>query len=114
MISYADGFIKDVGLVTAPSKEQSKPSEFGNAGDSWSDAGGEVPIDWELLEQPISPKDHLVLISPLLHSNNSALQASGNGNHGCYLASISEALSNLVLSLAKRMNPSFVDDIEQH
>ncbi|WP_323905551.1 hypothetical protein [Aeromonas veronii] len=114
MISYADGFIKDFGLVTAPSKEKSKPSEFGNAGDSWSDAGGEVPIDWELLEQPISPKDHLVLISPLLHSNNSPLQASGNGNHGCYLASISEALSNLVLSLAKRMNPSFADDIEQH
>ena len=54
------------------------------------------------------------MIAPLLPSKNSPLQASGNGNQGCYLASISEALGNLVLSLAKGMNPSFADDIEQH
>ncbi|WP_421250108.1 HNH endonuclease [Aeromonas sp. 600584] len=114
VFSYAGGVIKAIGLVSASCCEKSKPSEFGSAGDSWSDTGWEVPIDWELLEQPIRPKDHLELIAPLLPSKNSPLQASGNGNQGCYLASISEALGNLVLSLAKGMNPSFADDIEQH
>ncbi|MCF5894752.1 HNH endonuclease [Aeromonas veronii] len=114
VISYASGLIKAIGVATSPCSEKSKPSEFGSAGDSWSDTGWEVPIDWELLEQPIRPKDHLELIAPLLPSKNSPLQASGNGNQGCYLASISEELGNLVLSFTKEMNPSFADDIEQH
>ncbi|RQM78022.1 HNH endonuclease [Aeromonas jandaei] len=114
VISYASGLIKAIGLVTAPCSEKSKPSEFGSAGDTWSDTGWKVPIDWELLEQPIRPKDHLELIAPLLPLKNSPLRPSGDGNQGCYLASISEALGSQVLSLAKGMNPSFADDIEQH
>lgn len=114
VISYAGGLIKAIGLVSASSSEKSKPSEFGSAGDSWSDTGWEVPINWELLSKPISPKDHLELISPLLPLKNSPLRPSGDGNQGCYLASISEALGNQVLTLAKGMNPSFADDIEQH
>jgi putative restriction endonuclease len=114
VISYAGGLIKAIGLVTAPCLEARKPSEFGNAGDAWSDTGWEVRIDWELLEKPIRPKDNLGLIAPLLPLRNSPLQVSGNGNQGCYLASISEALGNLVLLLAEGVNPSFADDIEQH
>nr|WP_256353604.1 HNH endonuclease [Aeromonas sp. sif2416] len=114
VISYAGGLIKAIGLVAAPCSEKSKPSEFGSAGDSWSDTGWEVLIDWELLEKPIRPKDHLELIAPLLPSKNSPLQPNGNGNQSCYLAGISEALGNLVLSLANRVNPDFTDDIVQH
>ncbi len=114
VISYAGGLIKAIGLVTTPCLEARKPSEFGNAGDAWSDTGWEVRIDWELLEKPIRPKDHLELIAPLLPSKNSPLQANGNGNQGCYLADISDELGKLVLSLANGVNPMFVDAIEQH
>ncbi|MGE6265329.1 HNH endonuclease [Aeromonas media] len=114
VISYAGGLIKAIGLVTAPCSEKSKPSEFGSAGDSWSDTGWEVLIDWELLEKPIRPKDHLELIAPLLPSKNSPLQPNGNGNQSCYLAGISNELGNLLFSLANRVNPFFADDIEQH
>lgn len=114
VISYAGGLIKAIGLVAAPCSEKSKPSEFGSAGDSWSDTGWEVLIDWELLEKPIRPKDHLELIAPLLPLKNSPLRANGDGNQSCYLASISEELGNLLLSLADRVNPDFVDNIEQH
>jgi len=113
VISYANGLIKAIGLVTAPCREKSKPSEFGSAGDSWLYAGWEVLIDWELLERPIRPKDYLELITPLLPTKYSPLQPNLNGNQGCYLASISEELGNLLLSLANRVNPDFVDDIEQ-
>lgn len=114
VISYADGLIKAIGLVAAPCRERSKPHEFGSAGDSWSDTGWEVLIDWEVLAKPIRPKDHLELIAPLLPSKNSPLQATGNGNQGCYLASISDELGNLLLSLANGVNPFFADDIEHH
>lgn len=114
VISYAGGLIKAIGLVAAPCSEKLKPSEFGSAGDSWSDTGWEVRIEWDLLEKPIRPKDHLELIAPLLPSKNSPLQAAGNGNQGCYLASISDELGNLLLSLANGVNPFFADDIEQH
>lgn len=114
VISYAGGLIKAIGLVAAPCSEKSKPSEFGSAGDSWSDIGWEVRIDWELLERPIRPKEHLELIAPLLPSKNSPLQPNGNGNQSCYLAGISNELGSLLLSLANVVNPFFSEDIEQH
>lgn len=114
VISYAGGLIKAIGLVAAPCREKSKPSEFGSAGDSWLYAGWEVLIDWELLERPIRPKDYLELIAPLLPTKYSPLQPNLNGNQGCYLASISDELGNLLLSLANGVNPFFADDIEQH
>lgn len=100
VISYAGGLIKAIGLVAAPCCEKSKPSEFGSAGDSWSETGWEVRIDWELLEKPIRPKDHLELIAPLLPLKNSPLRATGDGNQSCYLAGISNELGDLLLSLA--------------
>lgn len=103
VISYAGGLIKAIGLVAAPCSEKSKPSEFGSAGDSWSDTGWEVLIDWELLEKPIRPKEQLELIAPLLPSKNSPLQPNGNGNQSCYLAGISDELGNLLLSLALKV-----------
>ncbi|MNF32655.1 hypothetical protein D3C76_481880 [compost metagenome] len=100
VISYAGGLIKAIGLVAAPCSEKSKPSEFGSAGDSWSDTGWEVRIDWEQLKKPIRPKDHLELIAPLLPLKNSPLRATGDGNQSCYLAGISNELGSLLLSLA--------------
>ncbi|MGN4986487.1 HNH endonuclease [Aeromonas hydrophila] len=100
VISYAGGLIKAIGLVATPCSEKSKPSEFGSAGDSWSDTGWEVRIDWELLEKPIRPKEHMELIAPLLPIKNSPLRASGDGNQSCYLAGISNELGDLLLSLA--------------
>ncbi|ELI6420929.1 HNH endonuclease [Aeromonas veronii] len=99
VISYASGLIKAIGLVSASCNEKSKPSEFGSAGDSWSDTGWEVPINWERLSKPMRPKDHLELIAPLLPSKNSPLRPSGDGNQSCYLAGISDELGNLLLSL---------------
>lgn len=114
VISYAGGLIKAIGLVAAPCSEKSKPSEFGSAGDSWSDIGWEVRIDWEQLDKPIRPKDHMGLIAPLLPSKNSPLQPNGNGNQSCYLAGIGNELGNLLLLLANGVNPFFIDVIEQH
>ncbi len=60
------------------------------------------------------PKDHWELIAPRLPLRNSPLQASGNGNQGCYLAGISDELGSLVLSLAESVNPFLANAIKQH
>ena len=112
VFSYAGGLIKAIGLVTAPHREQPKPPEFGTTGDAWSDFGWAVLINWEMLDQPIRPKDHLDRIVPLLPTKNAPLQTNGNGNQSCYLAGISEELGNLMLSLTQELNHSFTDTLQ--
>lgn len=91
-----------------------KPLEYGNAGESWSNSGWEVFTKIASSEALSRPKDHWELIAPRLPLRNSPLQASGNGNQGCYLAGISDELGSLVLSLAESVNPFLANAIKQH
>jgi hypothetical protein len=100
VISYARTKIRAIGVVSDKCREEPKPSEFGAAGDAWAKTGWMVPIEWELLNPPIGPKDHLSRIVPLLPPKHSPIRPDGNGNQVCYLTSISDALGALVLELA--------------
>jgi putative restriction endonuclease len=99
VFSYANGTIGAIGVVTAPCLEQKKPVEFGKGGETWADVGWIVPIKWHHLEVPISPKKHIGEIAPLLPDKYSPIQRNGNGNQGCYLASISEKLGKLLFAI---------------
>lgn len=113
VISYAAGAIKAIGVVAAKCREQPKPSEFGKAGNAWSNLGWAVPVDWEILSSPVSPKQHIERISPLLPQKNSPLQQNGNGNQGCYLASVSDQLGSLIIELAHSGNIESLMAIEK-
>lgn len=117
IFSYAGGKIMAVGIVSSRYREQLKPSEFGRSGDSWANTGWAVPVTWEILSSPVRPKDHLKKIEPLLPNKNSPLQKNGNGNQGCYLASIQDALGDLLFALAEPNNVDVFScvyqDIEQ-
>lgn len=117
VFSYAGGKIKAVGVVSSHHREQPKPSEFGKPGDSWAKTGWAVPIDWEILSSPVTPKAHIEKIAPLLPEKNSPLQTNGNGNQSCYLASIQDELGLFLISLAKPANVDVIScvdiDIEQ-
>lgn len=112
VFSYAAGKIKAVGIVSSLYREQPKPSEFGKSGDSWSNMGWAVPIDWEVLLSPLIPKDEIAKIAPLLPIRNSPLQRNGNGNQSCYLASIQDELGQLLISLAKPNNLDIFSCVE--
>jgi hypothetical protein len=72
-------------MQTAPAAiTASKPPEFGSAGESWSQEGWLVRVNW----QPLLPE----LPSPISTS-------SGRGNQEVYLAGLSEALGLLLLQL---------------
>lgn len=101
VVSYAGTLIKSIGVVTGSHIEASKPEEFGQTGENWSSTGWLVPIEWTSLEVHISPKAHIADIAPLLPEKNSPIQANGNGNQSCYLASIAPELGELILDLAQ-------------
>mgnify|MGYP003384662462 CR=1 FL=1 len=100
VISYAFAHIQAIGVATAHHTERAKPSEFGAAGDAWSQVGWLVPIDWHKLSTPISPKKNIEQVAPLLPAKNSPIRENGNGNQACYLAAISHDLGDLIISIA--------------
>ena len=116
VFSYAGGKINAIGIVASNYREQPKPYEFGKSGSTWSNIGWAVPIDWVILFYPITPKEHISSISPLLPKKHSPLQANGNGNgnQSCYLASIQDELGLLLLKFAQSNNINLLSAIEEN
>ncbi len=60
-----------------------------------------------MISEPLVPKKYLDEIVPLLPEKYAPIQSNGNGNQGCYLAEISEPLSDLLLQKIVSFNPEF-------
>ncbi|MFC5525141.1 HNH endonuclease [Rhodanobacter ginsengisoli] len=99
VFSYAHGGIGAVGRVTESATPSPKPLEFGNVGDYWSNEGSLVDVDFKQAHRPLQPKAHIASIGPMLPNRYSPLQKNGNGNQGCYLAGISDALGHVLMAL---------------
>ncbi|WP_200638904.1 HNH endonuclease [Stutzerimonas xanthomarina] len=111
VISYAGAEIRAIGVATGAHQEKPKPKAFGQAGQNWSEIGWFVPVEWSVLSKAVSPKSYLDRIVDLLPAKNSPLQRTGNGNQGCYLASISSDLGSLILSLTRTTDAAAVDRV---
>lgn len=101
VFSYAHGQIGAVGRVTEAATASPKPIEFGNVGDYWSNEGWLVELDFKAAPAPLQPKQHIETIGPMLPARHSPLQQNGNGNQGCYLAGISDALGHVLMALLR-------------
>ena len=101
VVSYAYGLIKAIGVASGLHHEEPIPESHWQAAEYWQELGWMVPIDWRKLDHPISPKLHLEVIAKLLPEKYSPIKKNGNGNEGCFLASISPALGNVILELAR-------------
>ncbi len=114
VFSYSEGVIKAIGYVTSRGTVSPRPDVFGDVGEQWSRVGWIVKIDWLLLDNPFSPKDHIDRIRNLLPSKYSPIRSSGDGNQGCYLASISSDLAKELLSISenKKSVQDFLDEKE--
>jgi len=99
VFSFADTYIKAVGVVTGPHQSASKPTEFGTAGANWTNEGWFVPVGFEELSEPIRPKDSIDLLRATLPSRYSPLQDNGDGNQGVYLASVPPEMAAVLTSL---------------
>ncbi|WP_231890420.1 HNH endonuclease [Delftia sp. GW456-R20] len=109
VISYADGQVKAIGVATSGYRDEGKPEDFGKAGDAWHADGWLVPVAWELLESPVRPKHHMGMLAGDLPEKYSPIRASGDGNQGVYLASVSQALGEKILDLAGKANDAALE-----
>lgn len=115
VFSYANGRIGAIGTVTEAASASPKPTEFGNVGDYWANEGWLVPMYFADAPKPLRPKEHIEAIGPMLPAIYSPIQRNGNGNQGCYLAGISDALGHLLLALLNvEASPAFVQPAVIH
>lgn len=98
--SFCDTYIKAVGVVINKAVSSVKPTEFGTAGQNWNDDGWFVEVDFQELESPAKPKDHMPLLLPTLPNKYSPLQANGNGNQ-VYLCHVPKPMVIVLNSLLK-------------
>ena len=107
VLSYAGQAISHVGRVTEFAFTAPKPAEFGSAGANWKDEGWYLPIFWTSLTPPVSPRDLLDELRPLLPAKYSPIQSkSGAGNQKAYLAEIPDTVFSTVVQNA------FFDDVK--
>ncbi len=99
VFSYAHGRIGAIGQVVEGATASPKPIEFGSVGGYWSDEGWLVSVYFSPVPKPLRPKDEIAAIAPMLPPRYSPIQQNGDGNQGCYLAGISDALGHLLLAL---------------
>ena len=97
VFSFSDTFIKNVGVVTAPTISADKPKEFGKAGDAW-DTDGWLVNDFSPLSNPVKPKNHIDILAPHLPQKYSPIKANGDGNQ-VYLAEVPKPMAIALLSL---------------
>ncbi len=111
VFSFAGAKIKAIGLVTEECVTAAKPYEFGNKGDNWDDEGWLVKVDWSMLKTPFRAKDNISLLLPYLSDKYAPIQKNGNGNQGCYLASISPELAEVLFELSNTSIDQYVGSV---
>jgi putative restriction endonuclease len=104
IFSYANGAIKAIGIAIQAHTEAPIPSTHIDAAD-WDNSGWQVPVEWMPLAVSLRPKDFLEQIVPLLPAKHAPIRTTGDGNQGCYLASISKELGELLLNLVSQVDP---------
>ena len=93
VFSFCDTRIRQVGTVSARAVPCQKPAEFGSAGDYWSTEGWLVGIQWEAVNDPIRPKEHIEHIRPFLAQKYAPLTKDGNGLQSVYLAEVTPEMA---------------------
>ncbi|MBV7478245.1 HNH endonuclease [Pseudomonas sp. PDM31] len=112
IISYAEGVIKSIGVVTHSHVEAPIPQTHQKTAEYWAKSGWQVSIEWVPLTVWLCPKNFLDRIVPLLPSMHSPIQKNGDGNL-CYLSSISSELGRLILSLAIEVDPTATQAVHE-
>jgi hypothetical protein len=99
VFSFADTWVKKIGIAQGYCHETPRPPEFGALGErSWDDVGWSVRVRFFALTNPIRPRDHISLLRPVLPPIYSPLKDSGDGNQ-MYLASVPDQMAHVLGTL---------------
>jgi predicted restriction endonuclease len=113
VFSFANTYIKAIGVVTAPAQSSVKP-DFGNAGANWLNDGWLVDVAFqELGASQFKPSEHMALLTPTLPDLLSPIRPDGGGNQ-IYLAKITAQMAKILIALSNGVGDSIVDDLSQN
>jgi predicted restriction endonuclease len=113
VFSFANTYIKAIGVVTAPAQSSVKP-DFGTAGANWLNDGWLVDVAFqELGAAQFQPREHMALLTPTLPDLLSPIRSDGGGNQ-IYLAKISEEMADVLIALSKGVGDSIVNELSQN
>ena len=99
VFSFADTFIKAIGVAASNAYEAPKPLEFGQAGAYWDTIGWRVDVRFSELRLPVRPSQHMEVLGPLLSAKYFPLTQDGRGLQSVYLTSLSEQLAAALADL---------------
>jgi putative restriction endonuclease len=99
VFSFADTFIKAIGIAASNAYEAPKPLEFGQAGAYWDTIGWRVDVRFTELRLPIRPVEHMQVLGPLLPELYSPLQRDGRGLQGVYLTRLNASLAGALVDI---------------
>lgn len=102
VFSFADTFIRAVGIVASNAYEAPKPLEFGQAGAYWDNIGWRVDVRFFELKTQIRPVQHMDRLGPKLPGKYSPLQSDGRGLQGVYLTYLPAPLAAEIVDLIGR------------
>ena len=92
VVSYANGRIGAVGIVSENCAEAERPKSFGEVGKQWALEDWVVMVDWVQLPNAAVPREHMEVIGPLLPQKYYPIRKNGKGVQNCYLAELSAEL----------------------
>ena len=99
VISYAKGMVQAIGIVQEIASEMANPFK-GAVASNWNEIGWVLPVEFELLKNPVHTKSHAMDLVSLLPVKHSPLQQDGSG-HQRYLTEISAELFNRIVQISK-------------
>jgi hypothetical protein len=99
VFSFADTWIKAIGIAISHAYEAPKPLEFGQAGAYWDLIGWRIDVRFAELRLPIRPSQHMDVLSPLLPDRYSPVRPNGAGLQSVYLASLPEPFAGALIDL---------------
>ena len=109
VFSFADTYIKAIGIAGSHAYESPKPREFGQAGAYWDNIGWRVDVRFAELRGPIKPVEHMAKLARLLPSQYAPLQANGSGLQGVYLTLLPDDFATALVELIGREARSIVE-----
>jgi|SRR5688572_3964707 len=99
VFSFADTWIRKVGIVQGYCHESPRPTEFGLLGErAWNDVGWGVSVRFFPITKPFRPRDHIAQLRPTLPTVYSPLKETGDG-HQRYLTLVPDQMAHILGSL---------------
>lgn len=108
VFSFADGWVKAIGIIASHGYESPKPLEFGQAGAYWDNIGWRVDVRFFELKGPIRPAEYMVQLAPMLPERYAPLQPNGHGLQSVYLTLLPDAFAASLVDVIGREARSIV------